>query len=186
MKRSELPALHASLSQAARTTTGKLGYAIAKNVNILASELKLLEEMRKPAEDYEAYEKERVELCKKMCVKDDKGQPRLKMNSQTGQQEYDIENKTAWEAEFKLVQEKHAAAIKTYEAKMEGFTKVMESEADIELYRIKQPVFEAEQAELPAADKLKADMLVRIWPIIDEDDAPAAKAGKLAFVPSKQ
>ena len=184
MKRGDLYGLHQNLGEASRTAKGiKLSYAIVKSIRHIEKEIQILEELKKPSEDYQAYEKERVALCLAHSRKDEKtNQPKI-----VGR-EYDIIDRPAFEKAIEELRTRHKAAVDETELRQSQYNKFLEEEFTPRLHKIKFLDILAEQEELKkkgadVKDLLDADKLNKIWDIViddvDADEAPtAAQDGK--------
>jgi hypothetical protein len=53
---------------------GKFQYALSKNLKIILSEIDSIDTAYKPSEEFENFEKNRIELLKKYCSKDEQGE----------------------------------------------------------------------------------------------------------------
>ena len=64
-----LERINTSRIQSLPEVGGKLAYALAKNIDRLASEIKYVESVKKPSKEFGEYEKKRIEICEKLCDK---------------------------------------------------------------------------------------------------------------------
>lgn len=109
----------------------KFAYAVAKNINIIKPELKALSDAQKPSELYKEYEKERIELCKKMASKDEKGKPIIEENA------YKFDDKEAFEAELDKLKKKHKEAVEEREKQAKEVEELFSMKSKIKLHKIK-------------------------------------------------
>ena len=72
----------------------KFAYAMAKNKRTITAELEDLQKALKESEQYTDYEKKRIELCKKHCIKDDDGNLVMQNN------EFQIADKEQFDTEI--------------------------------------------------------------------------------------
>lgn len=105
-------------------------HAVAKNLNLLKTEVQALETARKASDEYTVFEKERIELAKKHAKKDDKGKPVI-----VGQN-FEIEDMESFESELATLKEKHKEAIEKREAQLKDFEDLLQKEVEINLHKI--------------------------------------------------
>lgn len=130
MTKKESVTLYKNLSLLKGLSGVKFAYAIARNIDKLQAEMKALDTAKEPSEAFETYNTERENLAKKHAVKDDKGQPVISGN------EYVIEDNDAFNKEIKALQKEHAEAIEAYEKQLEDYNKLLQTESEVELYKI--------------------------------------------------
>jgi hypothetical protein len=109
----------------------KFTYAISKNKKILLPLMKEIEEAKTRSPEYVAYDAERLELCKNMAEKDDKGEPIIEDGN------YKIADSEAFDKEYELLQEKHKEMFEKEEENKVKFEKMLEEEVEIDLYTVK-------------------------------------------------
>lgn len=130
MKYQEILNLNQALS-ALNLSGVKFAYAVSKNLSLLKTEIKALQDAQKPSAEYVAYDKERIELCKKHAKKDEKGKPIFVNNS------FDIEDREAFDADLKALQEAHKEAVEAREQQIKDFNDLLEKEVKLTLHKIK-------------------------------------------------
>jgi len=147
IKNSELVELKNSLL-AARKLTGdnevknraKFFYAVNKNIDKIDSELSVIEKMVELADDFKAFDKDRVEKLSLYAKKDENGNPLIvnDVNPVNGQQvqKYEIEDEEGWAKEFKKLEENHKVALDNRKKQMEDYISFMNEYNDIELFSI--------------------------------------------------
>lgn len=90
----------------------KLAYAVSKNIAMLKPEIESIEKALHSIEDYNEFQKERVELAQKYSKKDEKGEAVKEIKD--NQEVFVLEDKKSFEKELKELQEKHNAGIEEY------------------------------------------------------------------------
>jgi hypothetical protein len=130
MTNSKIIELYNGLLEITNLKGVKFSYAVAKNISILEKEVEVLRTTTKESDDFKQYEKERIELCKKLSKKDEKGNPTL-VNGQ-----YIMENKETFDAEFKTLGEVYKLELDNRKAQLENFEKLLKVESTVELFKI--------------------------------------------------
>lgn len=131
----------------------KFAYGILKNKKAIEKELEILEELRKPSEKQDEFEKKRVELCTKHSKKDKNGEPKIKDDA------FDIEDKVKFQEELDKLKEKEGfeELEKEQKKKKEEINSLLEEEIEIELHKIKLDDF---PDELTANQLEKIDLII--------------------------
>lgn len=153
MLKKEAIVLHKNLFILKGLSGAKFAYAIARNTDKLQSEMKALDTAKEQSEAFKTYNTERENLAKKHAVKDDKGQPVVKDN------QYVIEDNDAFNKEIKTLQKQHATAIEAYEKQLEDYNKLLETESEVELYKI--PL-----SDIP--ENISVEQMSALYPLIQE------------------
>ena len=137
MKKSEVLILYKTLNKLGSLTGVKFTYAVAKNLNILKNEIESLDKSMEPSEKFADYEKARIALVELHAEKDDKGKAKIE-TSENGAQQYviDPENKMFKKA-FDALKVKHKDAVSAREKQVEEYTKLLASDSDVTLYKVK-------------------------------------------------
>lgn len=129
-KRKQLLSLYQSLKSVGNLKGVKFAYAVSKNLQLLESEIKSINEAQKPSEKFQAYDKARVELAKKHA-KTEEGKPVVKNNS------YVIENEKAFNEELETLKTEHKEALDEREVQLNEFKELLKGEVEIELHKVK-------------------------------------------------
>jgi pyruvate/2-oxoacid:ferredoxin oxidoreductase beta subunit len=117
--------------QAVKNLPGiKFAYVVSKNINKVKSEMETFREMTEQSKSFQEYEKERIELVELHAKKDDKGKPVIIGN------EYDIDNKQAFDAQFEVLKEKHKEAIDARQKQIDDFNAFLKEESKLELHNM--------------------------------------------------
>lgn len=131
MKRREVIKAKNSLEAAKDAVGMKFRYAYWKNLKKLESELEVYEGMRKPSEDYTAYEKALYELkvshAKKVPGTD---HPVIENNN------FVMGDMDAFLKDYQEFQRSHQETIDEYDALVKKFNEYMEGEAEIEFHKV--------------------------------------------------
>lgn len=130
MKKSELLILFKSLNTMGGLKGVKFAYAVAKNINLLKSEVESLDKASAPDEEYLEFEKERVKLAEEHAKKDENGKAIVSDNK------YEVEDIGKFEAELETIREKYSVAVEKRKIQMEEFSKILEEEADVKLCKV--------------------------------------------------
>lgn len=127
------------------TVPVKVGYALSKNYLVSQPILKALRDTQSVPEDYQAYDKERIALCRSLAKKDDNGQPRMKTiltQNEAGESVprtvFDFENLVAAEKQLEELSEKepHKEAIAKYQERTEEFNKLLDEKVEVQFHEL--------------------------------------------------
>ena len=137
MKKSEVLILYKTLNKLGSLTGVKFTYAVAKNLNILKNEIESLDKSMEPSEKFQEFDKERIKLVEMHAEKDKKGKAKMEI-AENGAQQYviDPENKMFKKA-FDALKVKHKEAVGAREKQVEEYTKLLASDSDVTLYKVK-------------------------------------------------
>jgi vacuolar-type H+-ATPase subunit I/STV1 len=108
----------------------KFAYVVSKNANKVKSEMEAFKDMTSQSKDFQEYEKERIELVELHAKKDEKGKSIIVGN------EYEIDNQQAFDAQIKVLQEKHKEAIDARKKQVDDFNSFLKEESKLELHKI--------------------------------------------------
>jgi hypothetical protein len=157
----------------ASALSGKLIYAINKNIERLERELKILDTVRKPSAKFNEFEQKRVALCTSACNKDERGQPKTVVTPNG--LEYDIIDRPAFDANLETLKEEYKDVIEAHREALVRYGKLMEAENDdLKIYKIKYSVLEREQSELELKSRISGSQTRQIWFMIEDDIEPEA------------
>lgn len=171
MKNGEVYEVQAILNDTIKAAkSGKLIYAVNKNMNFTEQEIQALEQIKQPSEAYQVFDRLRVKLCVDMAVKTDSGAPKT-VTTEHGL-EFDIENREAFKTALDALREAHKDAVEEYQNAVLQFNKLLDEESDIKIYKIKYSVFDREQSELKPENRLNGEQVRRIWFMLDDDISP--------------
>jgi len=108
----------------------KFAYVVSKNINKVKSEIDSFRESVKPSDAFNEYEKKRAELCELHARKDDKGKSIIKNG------EYDIDNRQAFDAQLKVLQEDNKDVLDARQKQIEDFNAFLREESKVEPHKI--------------------------------------------------
>ena len=155
MKNGELIQLMGGFEACAGLKGVKFAYAIARNTRNVRAILEDLGKTVEHSDAFKAYDKERIELCKKYCKKDNGNEPIMKSDNS-----FDIIDKEAFSKEMAALKDKHAKAIKEQDEKIAAYAKLLDEECDeFEPYIITTE-------HLP--EDITASQMTDILPIVEE------------------
>jgi hypothetical protein len=123
--------LFTHLNKLGKFTGVKFAYAVAKNLALLKPEYEALIMSVVSTEEYNKYDKERVELAERHAKKDENGKAISKDNK------YELEDEKAFEAEFETLKDTHKEAIEARRAQIEEQNELLKTESTITLYKVK-------------------------------------------------
>lgn len=131
MKKRELLDFNNALKSVSELKGVKFAYAVAKNTKVIKNEVEAILDAQKSSKEFQEYDNERIELCKLMAVKDESGKPKVTQNN------FDIEDKEAFDKEFNKLKKKYKEAIEDRDKQLEEFNKLLEEEVKIKLHKVK-------------------------------------------------
>ena len=110
----------------------KFAYAVAKNLSFIETEVIALQASIKPNESIQAYENERIALCKSFNKKTDEGTPVIHNN------EYVIDEsvRPVFDEKMKALNEAHSKVLDERKDAVKDFNELMEEESDVDLHFI--------------------------------------------------
>lgn len=130
MKNSQVIELYNGLSKISNLKGVKLNYAIAKNVSLLKSEVDSLEKSVAPSDEFQEYDKKRVELVKKFSKLDDKGNAIILNN------EYLIEDQKSLEEAFDIFKKENKEVLDKRQEQLDNFKDLLQEENSLKLFKI--------------------------------------------------
>lgn len=131
IKKREVIKLHKELSHMKDYEHFRFTYAIERNIEKLATIIKPLEKIEMANLDIiEEYTKERIELCRTHCVKDDKGNPILVDDGEGNLTSFDFpkDKKDIFEKELNLLKQKHKEHIDTFDTNMKKLNEMLDND----------------------------------------------------------
>lgn len=159
LNKGEILSLFRNLNQLGGLAGVKFSYAVARNINLLKPELESLEKSMELPEKFKEFEKERIELVEKWAEKDDKGKPK-KEKAENGAEQYIMgADEKKFEKEFTALKTKHKEAVSAREKQVEEYTKLLTTDSEVKLYKIKLD-------DVPK--EITAKQMAGIYNIIDE------------------
>lgn len=134
MTKKQIIELYQSLYKLGNLKGVKFCYAVSKNISMIESEIKTLEKVLEPSEDYQKFDKERIELAKKYSKKQENGEPVVEIKN--GLQQFVLENKEEFEKEIEALREKHKEAIDKKEEQIKEYNKLLEEETPMVFHKV--------------------------------------------------
>lgn len=131
MKNEELGVLLQGINAVGSLKGLKFAYAIAKNKKAVTSEVEILQESIKPSEGFAKYDKERMELCKELADKDDKGNPKMANNEFVI-----VANKEDFDIRVKALRERNKDVIDERDKQLKEFNELLKAESDFKPFKI--------------------------------------------------
>jgi len=112
----------------------KFAWALMRTKKKLKALVDSMNELRQPSEEIQEYEKKRIALCEEYSEKDEDGKPVIE------NQNYKIleGKREALDEEIKKLRDENKEAFDAQEAKMKELDELMEEEADVEVYKVKE------------------------------------------------
>jgi hypothetical protein len=158
MTNREMIQLNSVLDQVSHIRGKKFAYAVFKNKNIIAEEMKIFDKLkREPHPDYPEYEVKRKALCIEHSNKNDDG-THIEIEGR-----YDIIDVKAFEEDFTTLKEKYKDAIQHLTEATHDFEEFMKTEAKVELVKVSLEDF---INDLP--DDIDAKLLMALKYMIDD------------------
>lgn len=128
MKNQELFTLYQGLKNL-NLTGIKLNFAIIKNMKLLEAEIESIQKTLKSDEQFEEFEKKRVELLDKYGLKKN-GNFVLENNQVV------LKDAEGFDKEFSVIQEQYADIISSREQQLKEYSELLQQENDIQLKKI--------------------------------------------------
>jgi len=114
----------------------KFSYGIVRNKKILRDEVESLQEAQTPADEYIAYEKERIALCEEYADKDETGKA-----VQVKGQYYFSEENPKFKELMKALVDKNKQVLEDAVKKEKEFLDILEETVDLPIYKMALDVF---------------------------------------------
>jgi len=110
----------------------KFSYFVAKNKNILQSEIEILEKLREPSSGYKEYDQKRVDMAQRWADRDEQGNVRTENGSFVLEK-----NKVKFEKEFTALKNKYKNKIDEFEKQIKDFKNMLEDKTEFYGHKIK-------------------------------------------------
>ena len=138
MKKRDLYALQNGLRSMGHLKGAKFSYGLAKNKKRIDAEIELLEEIRKPSEEMNEYERQRIELCESLCLRNEDGSVNFLVSDENPElKQYQFGDKhSEFDQKFSELKERYRSALETHSDKMKEFVSLLDEPLDIEFYKI--------------------------------------------------
>ena len=149
----EAMALFIGLKKLANLKGVKFAYFVTKNMAALLPEMKALEEVSAPSEEYQEFDKKRVELIKKFAKKNDKGG----FNIVDGN--YELEDEKGMEEAFEVLKAENKEVWDARKEQEKEYTALLETPSEAVLHKINLD-------EIPA--DISVAQMLSITDLVDE------------------
>lgn len=110
----------------------KFAYCVSKNREKITTYVKELEKGFGPTAEFVKYEEARIKLARSHAEKDENKEPKV----ENGQ--FVIKDKKAFKKAVEALKKEHKKAIDSRKKQIKSFEKLMQSEAKVELHKIKR------------------------------------------------
>lgn len=134
----------------------KFAYAVAKNNKAVTAEVETIQESAKFRDDFEAYEKARLELVKAHAVLEDNGEPKVNGVGYI----IKADERAMFDAAAELLRTEHKDACDHRDEQLRDYSKLLEEDTDIDLHKVKQE-------DLPEA--ITGGQMAGIFEMVAED-----------------
>jgi len=133
MKNKDLLDLFSALESVnSDTCSAKFKYGIARNKKIIETQIKILQDLIKPSDEYIQAENERLAICYKYCERDESNNPRMINNMFVMKEDTRAESDT----EITEFMAKNKDIFDEAVKKSQEVSAILEEEVNIELYSI--------------------------------------------------
>ena len=112
------------------TDNTKFSYFLIKNIKLIESEIVKLNEIIKPPEDFLAFEKERLLVCKNFAKKDENDQPIINND------EFLIENFEEFNKNLEPVKKKFEQVLMQRQSQIDIYNNMLDEELELELVHV--------------------------------------------------
>lgn len=139
MKNLDLYRLKQALEGLGSVENVSFAYCAVKNLKLLEKEIEILEEVRKPSDEFmKNFQPQVDELVKKHSKKDEEGNPELSDGPQGSTIQVDPANKAKFEKEFAKLEEENKPLVDQRMEQLTKFNDLLQEEVEIELVKIKK------------------------------------------------
>lgn len=135
MTKEEILNLSESLNDIKNLKGVKFAYFVARNIQIINSEIENIKKTLEPSKEYAEYNKKRIELAKKYSKKDDKGNPLTKKINDS-MINYELEDEKGFENEFNKLKEENKSILDIRKQQEKEFNDLLKTESDLTLFKI--------------------------------------------------
>lgn len=130
MTKQEALTIYQTLNGMSAFTGVKFTYAIAKNLSLLKSDIEALQKSLEPTEEYQKFDKERMELVKKYAQKDEKGNPVVQGT------QYVLEDEKAFDKGFEALKKKNSELVKERSKQLIEYQELLKTESTVVLHKV--------------------------------------------------
>lgn len=130
MKKKEIIELYKKLKPI--NLTGKVGYAVGKNLFTLENEIKVISSTFKPSDKFNEYETKRVALANKHAKKDESGEPIVTDGM------ISLDDVKAFNKDWDKLKEEYKETLDEYKKMEDDYNELLETESKIEIHKISE------------------------------------------------
>ena len=156
IKNKDIVELYSGLKGLANLSGAKFAYAVARNLAILKSEIRLLQKAGAPSQEFIKYEEERFDLATEHAKKKD-GKPLTELIN--GIEKFVLKDKVEFEKKYVIIRKKHLETINKRKKQLKEVEELMEVESEVDLFMIPQSY---------VPDEINTNQMAGILPIIRE------------------
>lgn len=135
MKNTELVALFNAINNMGALKGVKFAYGISRNMYFIKPQIEALQKSIEATEGFKKYDEERIKLAEKHAKKGEDG--KAVMSGEGRAQQYVIEDKEAFNAEWEALKAEHSEALEDQKQREAEYIKLMDEETTVELFKIK-------------------------------------------------
>jgi hypothetical protein len=129
----------------------KFNYSIIKNIKLIEEQIRIVDNVIKPTQEFIEFERIRIPICEEHAKKDENGRPIL-IND-----DYQFEDELKFIEAIKPLQEKYQSALDHRQTQINDYNRLLDEEITINLLKIGKD-------ELP--EKITQAELESIFPIL--------------------
>jgi len=132
MLKSDLLVLNQNLNKLGNLSGVKFAYCVSRNLSLIKPEIESLQKIVEPSEEYQKFDKERIEMVEKFAKKDEKGKA-IQVNNN-----YEIEEgkQEELDKEFGILKMEHQEAFDAREKQIAEYNELLKTELTIVLHKI--------------------------------------------------
>lgn len=130
MTNEEVLSLSSALNSVGNLSGVKFAYCIAKNLDIVNREVKVIQKAIESSKEFNEYDQKRVELAKKYSKKDDKGKEVVEGN------QFVLADEKGFNKELEVLRKANKKVLEAREEQIKSFNELLKEKSDIKLYQI--------------------------------------------------
>lgn len=131
MKNGQLEGLMRGIDSCGDLKGVKFAFGLAKNKKMIERDFEIFQEAIKPSKEFIEYDIKRVDLCKELADKDEKGNPIMEENNYIV-----IKNKKDFDVRNKALTEQNQTAVDDRKKQIKEFNELMNKESDLKPFLI--------------------------------------------------
>jgi predicted oxidoreductase (fatty acid repression mutant protein) len=114
----------------------RLAFALAKNIKLIEDEINIIRKTVEPTPEYFAYDSERVELCERLCRRDESGNLQKRAVGDTFEFDIDTDSKE-WKKAMASLKAKHADAIRLRDEQIARYNELLDMECNVAFTKVR-------------------------------------------------